>query len=345
MINNFYKEFKIKDYLEDKVVLKKNTIDCTLGVNPYIDSNYIDPTYPKLKNKLIEVIKEDTNKLLNTNNISFGTGSMGVLRTLVTFLIDKDDICLGISPQFTRFISEVELQKGIYKSYKLDKNNNYKFNVDSFLELIDNSIKLIYIDNPNNPTGQIIDIIDIEKIVSKANKLNIEVIIDEAYGDYMSINNSSLNLVNKYDNVICVKSASKAYGLPNDRVGYVISSKEIIEVYNKVQVPFPFSEDAMYKFIRVLEDRIEMNYLLKEISNIKKYIIDNINSNNLLYTSDTTPIFTVYSNKYSSLKDELYKYNLLVESCKVFDNLDENYVRIRLTDNKEKLLEILNKVL
>lgn len=345
MINNFYKDFKIKDYLEDEVVLKKETIDCTLGVNPYLDSNYIDPKYLKLKNKIISVIKKDIGKELSTDNISFGTGSMGVLRTLVTFLIEKDEICLGISPQFTRFISEVDLRKGIYKAYKLDKNNNYKFNVDEFLKLIDDSIKLIYIDNPNNPTGQIIDIIDIEKIVEKANKLNIEVIVDEAYGDYMSINNSSLNLVNKYNNVICVKSASKTYGLPNERIGYIISSKEIIDVYDKIQVPFPFSEDAMYKFIQVLDNKEELEDILKEISNIKNYIIDNISSNNLLYTADTTPIFTVYSNKHKDLKDELYKNNLLVESCKVFDNLDEHFVRIRLTSNKEKLVEILNKVL
>lgn len=345
MINNFYKEFKIKDYLEDEVVVKKHTIDCTLGVNPYIDTNYMDPTYPKLRKKLLEVIKQDTNIKLLPENISFGTGSMGVLRTLVTFLIDDGDCCLGVSPQFTRFISEIELRKGKYVSYFLDKNNNYKFNVDEFIKLINKNVKVIYIDNPNNPTGQIIDIKDIEKIVEEASKLDIEVIVDEAYGDYMPINNSSLTLVNKYNNVICVKSASKTYGLPNDRIGYVISSKEIIDVYNKVQVPFPFSETSAMKFIQELDDREELKDILKQISEIKKYIIENISVDNLLHTSESVPIFTVYSNKYKNLKEELYKHNLLVESCKIFDGLDEQYVRVRLSTNKEKLVEILNKVL
>lgn len=78
MINNFYKEFKVRDYLERNVNIElKGTLDCSLGTNPFVKNGYIDPNYNKLKNKLMEVIKKDIGIQLNTRNISFGSWHNG----------------------------------------------------------------------------------------------------------------------------------------------------------------------------------------------------------------------------------------------------------------------------
>ena len=274
---------------------------------------------------------------------------MGIIRNLCTFLLKEGDVCIGIAPQFSRFVSEVELQKAIYKPFYLNKKKNYKFEVDEFLSFLKenstNNIKVIYIDNPNNPTGQILDIKDIEKILLIAKQNNIYVLIDEAYGDYMDLSNYSVNLINEYDNLIVFKSASKLYGLPSDRVGYVIGSKELIEIYDKVLLPFPFSEDAMNHFIKVLENRFEIQKTLKEIRNLKEYFLSTILNGNILNTSPMTPIFTIYSEKYDNLQNELLKNKLLVESCSFFEGLNGQYVRIRVSKEKEKIVNILNEVL
>ena len=212
MINEFYKEFKVKDYIESQKLNISSKIDCSLGTNPFLDDNMIQKYvkyasslsnqyavngYDNLKNVLINFYSNILSKNIGKNNISFGSGTMGIIRNLCEFLIDQNTKVLGIAPQFTRFISEVELKKGIYEYYKLDKKYNYRFVVDDFLKMIDKQYSLIYIDNPNNPTGQVIDIQDIEKIAKKANEYGIIVIIDEAYGDYMQMKNSSISLVRK----------------------------------------------------------------------------------------------------------------------------------------------------
>lgn len=78
MINNFYKEFKVRDYLENNTNINLDkALDCSLGTNPFIKNGYIDPNYNKLKNKLIDIIKEDIGIQLNKSNISFGSWHNG----------------------------------------------------------------------------------------------------------------------------------------------------------------------------------------------------------------------------------------------------------------------------
>ena len=106
---------------------------------------------------------------------------------------------------------------------------------------------MIHLENPNNPTGQIIDIKYIEEIVKTAQKYNIVVLVDEAYGEYMNLKNSAISLIKKYDNLVILRSASKFWGYPNYRLGYVFANKEISKVYNMIALPFPFTEYAYLK--------------------------------------------------------------------------------------------------
>lgn len=270
---------------------------------------------------------------------------MGILRNVCQFMVDENDIVLGIAPQFSRFISEVELQRGIYKYYRLKQDNNYKFIVKDFIKEMDNKIKLIYIDNPNNPTGQIIKLSDIEKICIIAKRKDIYVLIDEAYGDYMDKKNSAISLINKYNNLIVIKSASKVYGLPNDRIGYLVSNKNIIEIYNNISVPFPFSEISSKKFIKALNKRNKIKKKIQKIHKYKKYILENLNNNNYLYTNLETPIFTIKTDKDINLYKLLLKNQLIAENCECFEGLNSKFARIRISRKYKKIAKVIIKSL
>ena len=363
MISKYYKDFRVRDYMENELLSNELTgkmIDCSLGTNPFIDESfiqkhvakgscelnkYLTSGYENLKEELIKYWKKYLQPGVDVNNISFGAGTMGILRNISQFMINEGTYILGYSPQFPRFISEVELKKGIYEYYALEEKNNYKFIADDFISMINSKYSMIYIDNPNNPTGQIIDLADIEKIVQKSSKFDITVVIDECYGDYMSQENSAINLVKKYENLVVIKSASKFFGLPNHRIGYLFADESFIKVYNEITIPFPFSDLSANIFVSILKDQNNLLQTKTKVIETNKMIYQALKKEDFLYTSVETPIFTIRSDKYDDLTDTLMKKSVISENCCTFLNLSNKFTRIRIAKDSEKLLKILLQVL
>lgn len=362
MIPKRYRKFQVRDYIEEEIKLdpKKKYIDCSLGTNVFLDpeeiKNYMKNTeyivncypqaeYDNLKQELLIFWDPYLTPNINTKNVAFGSGTMGILRNILTFLIEKDTKVLGIAPQFPRFISEIELKEGIYEYYALERKNNYRFKVEDFINKMNPSYSVISIENPNNPTGQIIEVIDIEKIVQKAKEMNSIVIVDEAYGDYMPLSNSAITLIPQYSNVIVLRSGSKFLGLANHRVGYLFSSKELIEIYERIALPFPFSDFSANLFGQVLENYEKFLHTKEEIREIKKQVLKALKKENYLYTNLKTPIFTIHSNKYKNLAKKLLEEGIIAENCKYFEGLDATYARVRIPREYEQLIEVLSRIL
>lgn len=363
MIDQYYKNFRVKDYMNNEGLenqISSNMIDCSLGTNPFIEESmlqiyvqkcsyelnkYPSIQYELLKEELLKFWKDYIYKDITKDNIAFGSGTMGILRNIGEFLIQERTKVLGCAPQFPRFISEVELKKGIYEYYSLEKKNNYKFIVEDFISKITDKYSLISIENPNNPTGQIIDIKDIEKIVKKAKKYDINVIVDEAYGDYMSPDNSAITLVGKYDNLMVLRSASKFYGLPNHRIGYMFADSELIKVYNEIALPFPFSDLSASIFINILKNYEELNDTKLRTIEVNKEIYKALRKENYICTNTETPIFTVKTNRKCDLYKKLMENDIIAENCSNFINLDSSYARIRITKDYKRLIKVLSEVL
>lgn len=363
MINQHYKNFRVRDYMDEEVLrnsMSNNIIDCSLGTNPFLEekmiqryvteckyeiNKYPSLQYQLLKEELLKFWNKYIDRNVNTENIAFGAGTMGILRNISEFMVQEGTKVLGCAPQFPRTISEIELKKGVYEYYSLEKRNNYKFIATDFMKKISDKYSLISIENPNNPTGQIIDINDIEKIVQKAKENDIMVIVDEAYGDYMPLDNSAIKLVGKYDNIMVLRSASKFYGLPNHRIGYMFANKELVKIYNEISIPFPFSDLSASVFIKILKNWKEFEHTKSKVIEINKKIYQAIKEENYICTNLETPIFTIKTDKYSDLTKKLMEEGVIAENCSYFINLDSTYARIRINKKYEELIKILCKIL
>ena len=95
---------------------------------------------------------------------------------------------------------------------------------------ITNKASLIYLPNPNSPDGSIVSLENIERIVSKAKKFKIPVLIDEAYIEFSKINH--IGLIKKYNNLILLKTFSKSTGLAGLRIGYIICHPKVYKLIN-----------------------------------------------------------------------------------------------------------------
>jgi histidinol-phosphate aminotransferase len=148
---------------------------------------------------------------------------------------------------------------------KLAKEINYKMTVSSICEQLTPSTKLIYIANPNNPTGSYLSKIEIRELMSLISK-NIIVVIDGAYAEYVERDDfdSDFSLVKEYENIIMTRTLSKAYGLAGIRLGWCYSSPKVASILSRVKSPFNINSLAQELALIAIQDQDHIKTIIKE---------------------------------------------------------------------------------
>ena len=125
----------------------------------------------------------------------------------------------------------------------------------------------------------------------------------------------------------------------------MFASKKLIDIYNEIAIPFPFSDLSASIFTKVLKNYQELEYTKVKTIEVKEKICSNLKKENYLYTNMETPIFTVKTNKYKDLTRKLKEEGIISENCNYFINLDNKYSRIRINKDYEQLIKILSGIL
>jgi histidinol-phosphate aminotransferase len=235
-------------------------------------SEYPDPTYKELKEGIAK--KYD----INIENITVTAGADEAISLIPRALLEPKSSAVVAVPTFYRII-ESNQQFGI-KNMLVSIAKNFEIDTDYLDSILDAAkrakSKMIYVCNPNNPTGEIIKLDGLEYLLKKAGK--IFVTVDEAFCDFADPNTkySSARLVKKYKNLIVIGSLSKAYGLPGLRVGYIISNKDIIDNIDVIKPVFNVSYLSNRIAIETLNDQDHLLKTYKLISKEREYVISNI---------------------------------------------------------------------
>lgn len=355
-------DFELKSYtaspwekLAGYKVKKDDVIDCSLGVNPYgcstlIEnatdnicwencSDYPDTSYIAIKKAIIDFWSDIAN--LSEDEIFLETGSVSVLIKLNRLFVESGSKVLGYCPQFSEYENLVKLNGGVYDFITLKEEDNFKFPHARFLDAINASYDVIYIDNPNNPTGQVLEISIIEEITQKAAEYGIPVILDEAYGDYMDAANSGISICEKYDNLLTVRSFSKGMGLANIRLGYLIVKGGLKKYYNTVNIPtFVFPDILSGIITEALSDNAFILECRKNIRKNKAKLLSVCKGKfTISETGPEVPILTLGCKDRGNLYEYFLKNGIITAPGEEFTNLGENYVRLRIPSDIEHLLE------
>lgn len=324
-------------------------IDCAEGINIVSFSdvaieafNAIDYTimkdYPHslaTKKAIVEFWKKYTDTEISGDNIVLCDGSIAALFLINKLFIESGDRVLGLAPQFPEYGADVKMIGGKFESYILKPENNYKFIADEFIDLITEDLKLIYLDNPNNPTGQIIPIEDIEKVLKAAYDKNVVVIVDEAYGDYMDTKNSATTLIPKYENLIVTKTFSKAYGLAGLRGGYIIQNENLTKAMKNINTPYDMTSVTRAVATKVIADYDFLIEMRKANADMKSKLLKEFKNLTISENGDTVSIMMVtHKNKDIDLEKEFAKLKIGVISCASFESLGKNSVRFRFPSPK-----------
>ncbi|MCK9268612.1 MAG: histidinol-phosphate transaminase, partial [Alkaliphilus sp.] len=233
-----------------------------LKINEYPDSDCVE---------LRAMLAEEFD--LDIEQIMVGCGSDQLIALIMDTFIGSGDKMLTHVPTFGMYKIGTQIAGGI--TVEVPLNEDFSFDLDGFVEAMEREEpKVIFLTNPNNPTG---NIMSAEQIIKIAQLSKGVVVVDEAYYEFYG--ESVIDLVNEYENLIVLRTFSKAYGLAGARVGYGVASKQLMDILYKVKPPYNvaslsqiaakvclMNKDIMYNTVReIVKEREKMINSLKEI--------------------------------------------------------------------------------
>lgn len=332
--------------------------DCSLGTNPFGHSSKVNEAgtqipqinlsnYPQNYQDLKEAIIQRWEKIasLKTEKIVFGGGAIDVIAKTNRIFIEPDSMVLGSAPQFPDYANDVRCMGGGYHAIPFDQNDAYAFSPEPILQAMNHKYVLVHLDNPNNPTGQRIPLESIREITSKAAEMNVCVVVDEAYGDFIDDKESAIGLMDDYDNLMVIRSFSKGLGLAGLRIGYMIASETICQYYEMVGAPFTINAVGHQLGKIVLKDQAFIESSKQKIRALKNSVKETCLRLNVLKSDDRVPIMVLeHPDKNCDLFQLFLSHGVLTVSGNSFESLGQRHVRIRIPKDTTHLQESIQRI-
>lgn len=254
-------------YKLDKIVKlasNENPLGCSKTVKERIIAYLEEPSlYPdgnctNLRNAIAKKYNVETNQLI------FGAGSDEIISMITKTYVAPGDEVITCAITFPQYKAGTVQMGGTIIEVPL---KNHTFDLEGILEKITAKTKLIFIANPNNPTGTMITK-EAQEAFLKEVPSDVLVVMDEAYVEYIRRDDypDTLKNMEQYKNLMMLRTFSKMYGLASFRVGYGIGPADIIEKINRLRNPFNVTTAAQVAALAALEDTafVEDTFALNE---------------------------------------------------------------------------------
>lgn len=305
----------------------------------------------------VEALKKEFAKYSNVSPeqiIVGGDGADELIDTLAKTFIEKGDEFIVPLPSYMYYEFLFKPYGAIphYARWNLETNT---LDLDSVLDAINEKTKMLFLCSPNNPTGALISQDEFRAILNKTNKskggiCDALVVIDEAYFEYSETTN--VNLLDEYDNIFIIRTMSKVLGLAGMRIGYGISSKEIIEYMHRIKPVFSLTKLSYVAALTTMQDKEYIEESIKKGIESREYLYNEINK------MKSVKVYKSYSNfmlidihdtgfTAAELTKEFMKRGMIVRDCTSFKGIDEYYIRISICTLEEdaKFIEAMKDIL
>ncbi len=344
-----FRKINIEAYKPGRSILKKkkNIIklsanESALGMSPKVlkilqSKNYKISKYPD--SKAIDLRKLISSKFkCEFNKIICGSGSDEVIQMICQlFLKPGDEV---IVPQYSflmyRIYASIVGAKVVFS-----KEKNFRVSIEEIIKKVNKKTKIVFIANPNNPTGTYLEKKELISLRKKLNK-RILLVVDDAYDEYMKDKkySSGLKIFKNKKNVFILRTFSKIYGLASLRVGWGYGDRKIIDALNMIKPPFNVNKIAQLCAIESLKDS---KFITKSVkhnlfwSNKIKNSLEQFNifcnkvsANFLLLTFDKCKLTA------NNVEKKLLKKGLILRETKTYGI--KNCLRLTIGNNLENKL-------
>lgn len=324
-----------------------------LGVSPKLRSTlashidaittYPDREYTSLRNCIAEYAGTEA------DHVIVGNGSTELISLFIQIKHPKKAVVIG--PTYSEYEREISLGGGTTLYYPLKEENDFILDVEDFTSSLNESVDLVVICNPNNPTSSCINRQTMRRILDVCKRYDIFVMVDETYVEFA--NNmeeiTAVSLTNYYNNIIILRGTSKFFAAPGLRLGYTITGNtDLIKLINTRKNPWTINSLAVIAGEIMFTDQEYIKETKELISSERDRIYEILKNH---------PDFKVYqpSGNFMLVKllrsditsqdlfDKTIRQGMMIRDCSTFPFLDNKYIRfcIMSREMNDKLLSCL----
>ena len=319
----------------------KNALLKSIDFVPY----YPEPYCERLKTEIANYLG------INKENILVGNGSCDLIYLTVRSFKPKN-VLIPV-PTFSEYEYAVKINGGRCHFLRLSKNNKFLWEPESIVEHL-NGIDMIFICNPNNPTGSLIAKEALLSIVTICKKNNVKIVIDEAFIDFVE-NHESFSMVRDatfIENLIVLRSLTKFFGLAGLRVGYLTGKSQLIKKIALQQIPWAVNALGQIAAKEALKDKKFIKETRNYIQQERRYLWNKLKAIEGIEPYPATANFILChlskeDMNSSFITEKLGYQGILIRDCKNFRGLNNKFIRIAVKKREEnlKLISALNKIL
>lgn len=294
----------------------------------YRYERYPDITAKLLKSKLSDYVS------LPVDFIEVYNGSDDALKDIITVFVDKETHVLSYQPSYTQVNTFITTNTENYMKVNIKNplgEHEYDFDYCKVANVV-------YLVNPNNPTGKLLAVDEIEKLLKTYPDTLF--IVDEAYYEFAK--QSSCHLVVSHKNLIVTRTFSKAFGLASVRLGYCMGHPDTLSHLRKIRNGKAVNSLAQLCGVAALDDLNYLDSRIDEMNDAKKFFVDNLPHE--YYAVDSQTNFVLLKTPDSKkLLNKMKDNKILIRDRSSFDNL-ENCVRITIGSKKQiiRVLDVIN---
>ena len=237
----------------------------------------------KLREKISEYIK------IPGQNITIGNASDELIDRITRLFLEKGENAVSVSPTFPIFAQCAKRQGADFIAVPL--HDNFKLDITALLEKFSSKTSLLYLCSPNNPTGNQFKSTEVETLLQEFTGI---VILDEAYAEFADY--TLVPHINEFENLIILRTFSKAFGLAALRLGYAVSNRTLAKTLSeKAPLPFPVSAFTLRMGEKILENVELMENAAKELKIERKKLIKKLNQITGVQAFDSQANFVLFN--------------------------------------------------
>lgn len=281
---------------------------------------YPDPDSRSLRKIIADRLSIDSNQII------IGNGSTEILDLITQCFISSG--CSAVISAYSYLLYKILVENNRGQIIT-GQSNNLDYSLDNISKLVEKNTKIIYLANPNNPTGKWVELSKINKFLENIPS-NVIVVIDEAYYEFLENQPgyySAINLIKKYDNLIVTRTFSKAYGLAGLRIGYAISQSNNISKIKKFKQSANVNSLAQYAAEIAYKDDEYKNSVVRYAHKSINFIAKNLDELGVEYIPSNTNFMLIKTNIGSQMAyDALLKSNIIIQPMQLYNLPD--YIRV-----------------